>query len=129
MFCYVLCRYCYISALAGGTPVRLPDLSVTALITHALKSAGGQRTLFSDSGPELLRQAPKGFPRQAGNILHSALRPARPGRQFAPVAKELGVTDSGYQGSCRDGPDAGYFCQALQKLCLGHRFAQNRLPS
>ncbi len=49
-----------------------------ALITHALKSAGCQHTLLSDSGLELLRQASKGFPRQAGNILHTALHLAVP---------------------------------------------------
>lgn len=49
-----------------------------ALITHALKGAGCQHTLLSDSGLELLHQASKGYPRQAGNLLHTALRLAVP---------------------------------------------------
>ncbi|MEB8474864.1 AAA family ATPase [Acidithiobacillus ferriphilus] len=72
------------AALASRIQVRIrlaPALErerFTALITHALKSAGCQHTLLSDSGLELLRQASKGFPRQAGNILHTALRLAIP---------------------------------------------------
>ena len=47
------------------------------LVAHALKSAGCQHTLLADSGMELLRQASKGLPRQAGRILcrHAPGRP------------------------------------------------------
>lgn len=48
------------------------------LIAHALKSAGCQHTLLADSGLELLRQASKGLPRQAGRILCTAMRLAVP---------------------------------------------------
>jgi type II secretory pathway predicted ATPase ExeA len=44
------------------------------LIAHALKSAGCQHTLLADSGLELVRQASKGLPRQAGRILCTAMR-------------------------------------------------------
>jgi MSHA biogenesis protein MshM len=44
------------------------------LIAHALKSAGCQHTLLADSGMELLRQASKGLPRQAGRILCTAMQ-------------------------------------------------------
>lgn len=48
------------------------------LINHALKAAGCQHTLLADSGMELLRQASKGLPRQAGRILRTAMRLAVP---------------------------------------------------
>jgi MSHA biogenesis protein MshM len=48
------------------------------LIEHALKSAGCQHTLLADPGMELLRQASKGLPRQAGRILRNAMRLAVP---------------------------------------------------
>ena len=48
------------------------------LIQHALKSAGCQHTLLADSGMEVLRQASKGLPRQAGRILRTAMRLAVP---------------------------------------------------
>jgi MSHA biogenesis protein MshM len=48
------------------------------LIVHALKAAGCQHTLLADSGLELLRQASKGLPRQAGRILCTAMRLAVP---------------------------------------------------
>lgn len=48
------------------------------LIAHALKSAGCQQTLFADTGMEILRQASKGLPRQAGRILCTAMRLAVP---------------------------------------------------
>jgi len=48
------------------------------LIGHALKTAGCQHTLLADSGMELLRQASKGLPRQAGRILRTAMRLAVP---------------------------------------------------
>ena len=48
------------------------------LIGHALKSAGCQYTLLADSGMEILRQASKGLPRQAGRILCTAMRLAAP---------------------------------------------------
>ncbi|KVE45538.1 ExeA family protein [Burkholderia sp. BDU5] len=38
------------------------------LIAHALKAAGCTHTLLADSGLELLRQASRGLPRQAGRI-------------------------------------------------------------
>ncbi|MFZ3285383.1 MAG: hypothetical protein WA191_00910 [Telluria sp.] len=44
------------------------------MIGHALKSAGCTHTLLADSGMEVLRQASKGLPRQAGRILRSAMR-------------------------------------------------------
>ena len=44
------------------------------LIQHALKAAGSQQALMADSGMELLRQASKGLPRQAGRILCTAMR-------------------------------------------------------
>lgn len=48
------------------------------LIAHALKGAGCQHTLLADSGMEILRQASKGLPRQAGRILCTAMRLAVP---------------------------------------------------
>jgi type II secretory pathway predicted ATPase ExeA len=48
------------------------------LIGHALKTAGCPQTLLADSGMELLRQASKGLPRQAGRILRTAMRLAVP---------------------------------------------------
>lgn len=49
-----------------------------SLIQHAMKSAGCSHTLITDSGLEILRQASKGLPRQAGRILNNALRLAVP---------------------------------------------------
>jgi type II secretory pathway predicted ATPase ExeA len=49
-----------------------------SLILHALKAVGCQQTLLADSGMELLRQASKGLPRQAGRILCTAMRLAVP---------------------------------------------------
>lgn len=48
------------------------------LVQHALKSAGCQHTLLADSGLEILRQASKGLPRQAGRLLRTAMRLAVP---------------------------------------------------
>ena len=48
------------------------------MIQHALKVAGCQHTLLADSGMEILRQASKGLPRQAGRILRTAMRLAVP---------------------------------------------------
>ena len=48
------------------------------LIQHALRSAGCEHTLLADSGLEILRQASKGLPRQAGRILCTAMRLAVP---------------------------------------------------
>ncbi|MFP3558485.1 ATP-binding protein [Paraburkholderia sp. SIMBA_049] len=48
------------------------------LITHALKSAGCTHTLLADSGLELLRQASRGLPRQAGRIMRTAMQLAVP---------------------------------------------------
>lgn len=44
-----------------------------ALVAHALKSAGCTQTLMTDSGLEILRQASKGLPRQAGRIVCTAM--------------------------------------------------------
>lgn len=44
------------------------------LIAYALKSAGCQHALLADSGMEILRQASRGLPRQAGRILCTAMR-------------------------------------------------------
>ncbi len=48
------------------------------LIAHALKAAGCTHTLLADSGLELLRQASRGLPRQAGRILRTAMQLAVP---------------------------------------------------
>ena len=48
------------------------------LISHALSEAGCQHTLLSDTGMELLRNASRGCPRQAGLILENAMRLAVP---------------------------------------------------
>ncbi len=48
------------------------------LIEHALAQAGCTRTLLSDSDLELLRQASRGNPRQAGLILQTAMQLAVP---------------------------------------------------
>ena len=48
------------------------------LISHSLKSAGCTHTLLADTGMELLRQASKGLPRQAGRILRNTMRLAVP---------------------------------------------------
>jgi len=48
------------------------------LIDHALKQAGCQHTLFSDSGIEMLRQASGGRPRHAGQLIVTAMRLAVP---------------------------------------------------
>jgi len=49
-----------------------------ALIEQAFKTVGCQQTLLSDSGLEMLRQASRGLPRLAGQILKTALRLAVP---------------------------------------------------
>ena len=43
-----------------------------------MTSAGCQHTVVSTSGMEILRQASKGLPRQAGRILCTAMRLAVP---------------------------------------------------
>jgi MSHA biogenesis protein MshM len=48
------------------------------LIQHGLQHAGCTHTLLADSGLEILRQASKGLPRQAGRILRTAMRLAVP---------------------------------------------------
>lgn len=50
----------------------------TQLINHSLKTAGCTHTLLADTAMELLRQASKGLPRQAGRILHTAMHLAVP---------------------------------------------------
>lgn len=72
------------AALSSRLQVRLQIKPIiererfTQLITHALKTAGCQHTLLADTGMELLRQASKGLPRQAGQILRNAMRLAVP---------------------------------------------------
>ena len=72
------------AALASRIQVRVHLKAVVErdrfalLIAHALKSAGCQHTLMADSGLEILRQASKGLPRQAGRILCTAMRLAVP---------------------------------------------------
>jgi type II secretory pathway predicted ATPase ExeA len=48
------------------------------LIEHGLEHAGATHTLLSDSAMELLRQASRGLPRQAGRLLQTAMRLAVP---------------------------------------------------
>jgi len=48
------------------------------MIAFALKQAGCQHQLLSDSGMELLRQSSRGLPRHAGRILTTAMRMAVP---------------------------------------------------
>lgn len=72
------------AALAGRIQARMQLKPViererfAQLIQHTLKTAGCQHTLLADSGLELLRQASKGLPRQAGRILQTAMRMAVP---------------------------------------------------
>lgn len=72
------------AALHSRIQVKLQLLPVfererfAALIAHALKSAGCKHSLIADSGMEILRQASKGLPRQAGRILRNAMRLAVP---------------------------------------------------
>jgi MSHA biogenesis protein MshM len=48
------------------------------LIEHGLQQAGATHTLLSDSAMELLRQASRGLPRQAGRLIQTAMRLAVP---------------------------------------------------
>jgi len=48
------------------------------LIEHGLNQAGATHTLLSDSAMELLRQASRGLPRQAGRLIQTAMRLAVP---------------------------------------------------
>ena len=72
------------AALASRIQVRVQLRAVVErerfalLVAHALKSAGCQHTLMAESGLEILRQASKGLPRQAGRILCTAMRLAVP---------------------------------------------------
>ncbi|MDA9981373.1 AAA family ATPase [Gammaproteobacteria bacterium] len=72
------------AALASRIQVRLRLKPIIGrerfknLIEHALKQAGAQHTLLSDSGLELLRQASQGLPRQAGRILRTSMQLAVP---------------------------------------------------
>jgi type II secretory pathway predicted ATPase ExeA len=72
------------AALAGRIQVRVqlkPILErerFAQLILHALKTAGCQHTLLTESGLELLRHASQGLPRQAGRILRTAMQMAVP---------------------------------------------------
>lgn len=72
------------AALASRIQVRVQLKAVlererfALLIDHALKKAGSQHTLMTDSGLEILRQASKGLPRQAGRIVCTAMRLAVP---------------------------------------------------
>lgn len=75
----VLCRAPYAS-LYSRIQVKLGLKGVSdpakykALINHALKSAGCNQTLLSDTGYELLRQTSQGNPRTTGVLLNTALR-------------------------------------------------------
>jgi len=68
------------AALAGRIQVRLQLKSIVErerfnlLIEHAFRQAGAQHTLMSDSALELLRQASRGLPRQAGRILKTSMQ-------------------------------------------------------
>ena len=72
------------AALASRIHVRVhltpmqDNATFQALIAHAFNAVGCNQTLLSDSGLELLRQASQGKPRQAGQILKTALRLAVP---------------------------------------------------
>ncbi len=72
------------AALASRIQVRVEIKPVlqrerfAKLIAHAFKSAGATGTLLSDSGLEIVRQASKGLPRNAGTILCTAMRLAVP---------------------------------------------------
>jgi type II secretory pathway predicted ATPase ExeA len=72
------------AALASRIQVRLRLKPIIererfhSLVNHAFKHAGAQHTLLSDSGLELLRQASRGLPRQAGRILKTSLQLAVP---------------------------------------------------
>ncbi len=72
------------AALASRVQVRVQLKPViererfTQMIDHSIKSAGCSHTLLAESGMELLRQASKGLPRQAGRILRTAMQMAVP---------------------------------------------------
>jgi type II secretory pathway predicted ATPase ExeA len=72
------------AALAGRIQARVQLKPVLErerfvdLIQHGLQHAGCTHTLLADSGLEILRQASKGLPRQAGRILRTAMRLAVP---------------------------------------------------
>ena len=72
------------AALAGRIQVRVCLKPVAErerfkdLLGHAFSQAGAQHTLLSDSGLELVRQASRGLPRQAGRILKTGLQLAVP---------------------------------------------------
>ena len=72
------------AALASRIQVHLRLKPITErerfqhLIAHALHHSGAQHTLLSDSGMELLRQASRGLPRQAGRLLKTAMHLAVP---------------------------------------------------
>ena len=67
------------AALASRIQVRLRLAPIVErerfaqLVAHAFEQAGAQHTLLSDSGLELLRQASRGIPRQAGRLLKTGL--------------------------------------------------------
>jgi len=72
------------AALAGRIQVHLrlePTIErerFNHLVEHAVGQAGAQHALLSDSGLELLRQASRGLPRQAGRILKTSMQLAVP---------------------------------------------------
>jgi MSHA biogenesis protein MshM len=72
------------AAMAGRIQVRLRLHPVVErerfkqLVEHGLKQAGATHTLLSDSAMELLLQASRGLPRQAGHLLQTAMRLAVP---------------------------------------------------
>ncbi len=72
------------AALASRIQVRIRLAPISErdrfshLIEDALRQAGAAHTLLSDSGTELLRQASRGLPRQAGRLIQTAMRLAAP---------------------------------------------------
>jgi len=72
------------AAMASRIQVRLRLVPIAErerfkhLIEHSLQHAGATHTLLSDSAMELLRQASRGLPRQAGRLIQTAMRLAVP---------------------------------------------------
>jgi len=48
------------------------------MVEHGFKTVGCHQTLLSDTGMEILHQASQGKPRQAGQILKTAMQLAVP---------------------------------------------------
>ncbi len=72
------------AALASRIQVRLEQLPISdrtrfnEMIKHSFKTIGCHQTLLSDTGLEILHQASQGKPRQAGQILKTAMQLAVP---------------------------------------------------